>query len=38
MKYIEKGLDKEGNDVWFVLEDAELIGMYETEEEANNNI
>lgn len=38
MRYIEQGIGINGNDVWFVLEDADLIGVYETEEEANNNI
>lgn len=38
MRYIEQGIDLEGNDVWFVLEGANLIGIFETEEEANNNL
>lgn len=38
MKYIEKGIDKDGNEVWFVLQEAQLIGIYTTEEEANNNL
>ena len=38
MRYIEQGVDINGNDIWFVLEDANLIGVYETEEEANINL
>ncbi len=35
MRYIEEGKDINGNTCWFVLEGAELIGIYYTEEEAN---
>ena len=38
MRYIEQGIDIDGNDVWFVLEDADLIGIYQTEQEANENL
>lgn len=33
---IEKGIDKNGNDCWFVLNGADLIGIYYTHEEALN--
>ena len=33
MRYIE-----EGDGVWFVLEDADLIGIYDSREEAEKNI
>lgn len=35
---IEKGIDKEGVQCWFVLEDANLIGIYYTEQEAKNQL
>lgn len=38
MRYIEQGIDKDGNDIWFVLENANLIGIYETEQEAIDNL
>tara|TARA_R110000851_G_scaffold106521_1_gene225812 strand:+ start:120 stop:236 length:117 start_codon:yes stop_codon:yes gene_type:complete len=33
---IEEGIDKEGVQCWFVLEDANLIGIYYTEQEAKD--
>ena len=38
MRIIEQGRDTENNDIWFVLEGAELIGIYYTEEEAQANL
>ena len=38
MRIIEQGVDKEGIKVWFVLEAANLIGVYYTETEAENNL
>jgi hypothetical protein len=38
MKYIEEGIDKDGNICWFVLEGADLIGIYYSLEEAQNNL
>jgi hypothetical protein len=34
MRYVEEGKDMNGTECWFVLEGAELIGIYYTEEEA----
>ena len=34
MRILEEGIDKEGVQCWFVLEDANLIGMYYSEQEA----
>jgi hypothetical protein len=33
---IETGIDKDGVECWFVLENADLIGIYYTLEEAQN--
>lgn len=33
---IEEGIDKDGNKCWFVLNGAELIGIYYSQEEAIN--
>lgn len=38
MRTIEEGIDKEGNQVWFVLEGAKLIGIYTTQAEAEDNL
>ncbi len=38
MKYIEQGTDLKGNPCWFVLENADLLGIYTTLEEAQNNL
>ena len=38
MRYIEEGLDKDGNQCWFVLDGAELISIYNTQQEAENNL
>lgn len=38
MRIIEQGVDTENNTIWFVLEGAELIGIYYTEEEAQANL
>jgi prophage antirepressor-like protein len=38
MRYIEQGIDKDGVQIWFVLEDADLIGMYYTEQEAKDQL
>jgi hypothetical protein len=38
MRYIEEGLDKDGNQCWFVLDDAELISIYNTQQEAEDNL
>jgi hypothetical protein len=35
---IEEGIDKEGVQCWFVLEDANLIGTYYTEQEAKDQL
>ena len=37
MRIIEEGIDKEGVQCWFVLEDANLIGIYYTAREFCNN-
>lgn len=38
MRTIEEGVDINGNPCWFVLEDADLIGIYNTYQEAENNL
>ena len=38
MKIIEEGINKDGVWCWFVLEDANLVGVYETLEEAEQNL
>ncbi len=38
MRYIEEGIDLNGDPCWFVLENADLIGTYSTLEEAQNNL
>ena len=38
MRYIEEGIDKYGIQVWFVLQEAGLIGMYYTEQEAKDQL
>ena len=38
MRIIEEGIDKDGTQCWFILEGAELIGIYSTREEAEQNI
>ena len=38
MRYIEEGLNKDGVQCWFVLQDADLIGIYLTLEEAQSNL
>jgi hypothetical protein len=38
MKIIEEGINKDGVRCWFVLEDANLVGVYETLEEAEQNL
>jgi hypothetical protein len=38
MRNIEEGTDLNGNTVWFVLEGAELIGVYTSEIEAQANL
>jgi len=38
MRYIEQGIDKDGIQVWFVLEDADLIGIYYTEQAAKDQL
>jgi hypothetical protein len=38
MRYIEEGIDKYGIQVWFVLQEARLIGMYYTEQEAKDHL
>jgi hypothetical protein len=35
---IEEGIDKDGTQCWFVLDDADLIGIFYTLEEAQNNL
>ncbi len=36
MKYVETGIDLDGNPCWFVLEGADLVGIYYSEAEANS--
>lgn len=36
MKYVETGTDLAGTPCWFVLEGADLIGIYYSEAEANS--
>jgi hypothetical protein len=36
MRNIEEGIDIEGTQCWFVLENAELVGVYYSLEEAEN--
>ena len=38
MRYIENGIDKEGIPIWIVLEDAELIGIFYSEEDAKGQL
>lgn len=38
MRTIEEGIDIDGNQCWFVLQDAELVGIYYSMEEAENNL
>lgn len=38
MKYIEEGIDLNGNTCWFVLENADLIGTFNSLEEAESNL
>ena len=38
MKYIEEGIDLNGNSCWFVLEGANLIGVFYILEEAEANL
>jgi len=38
MRTIEEGIDKDNTQCWFVIEDANLIGVYYTLEEANSNL
>jgi hypothetical protein len=38
MRIIEEGIDKEGVQCWFVLEDANLIEIYYTEQEAEDQL
>ena len=38
MRYIEEGKDLEGNSCWFILEGANLIAIYITLQEAQNNL
>ena len=36
MRTIEEGIDIDGTQCWFVLEDAELVGIYYSLEEVEN--
>jgi hypothetical protein len=38
MRIIEEGINKDGERCWFILEDANLVGVYTTLEEAENNL
>ena len=38
MKYIEEGIGLDGNSCWFVLENADLIGIFNSLEEAEANL
>lgn len=38
MRQIENGIDTEGKQCWFVLDGANLIGIYYTLQEAQNNL
>jgi hypothetical protein len=38
MRYIEEGVDLDGNSCWFILDDAELVDIYNTQQEAENNL
>lgn len=38
MRTVEYGIDKDGVECWFVLEKANLVGVYYTEAEALNNV
>jgi len=38
MRYIEEGIDLDNNPCWFVLENADLIGIFYTQEEAEANL
>ena len=35
---VEKGIDMNGTDVWFVLDEADLVATYYSEQEAINHI
>jgi hypothetical protein len=38
MRTIEEGLDKDGLQCWFVLENANLIGIYYSLDDAESNL
>ena len=38
MRTIEEGKNLEGQPCWFILEDANLVGVYNTLEEAENDL
>jgi len=38
MRYIENGVDRDGVPIWIVLEDAELIGIFYSESEAEEQL
>ena len=38
MRIIEEGIDKDNNQCWFVVEEANLIGTYYTLAEAQSNL
>ena len=38
MRYIEEGIDKNGDVCFFLLEDADLVGTFTTREEAESNL
>jgi hypothetical protein len=38
MRTIEEGINKDNQPCWFVLEDANLVGVYNTSEEAESNL
>lgn len=38
MRYIEEGIDKDGVQIWFVLEDANLIGIFYSEQDAKQEL
>lgn len=38
MKYIEEGIDKNGDVCFFLLENADLVGTFATREEAESNL
>jgi hypothetical protein len=35
---VEKGIDINGNDIWFVLDEADLVATFYSENEANDYI